>query len=420
MTGDGKRQEDYGIPDGIEPRSSPTSPGNSESCAALAVVCRAHKAFAPRIERARRVAAALSGLGWDCAFWPPVQAPTPAVSEKSRPVRRTLRKLSERFVLLDRFEPESLTWRSGFASSGPVAGYLLVPNFSPAITAARVLRAAGRPYVVDTGDPWGMDLPVGGRGIGPAARRSRAERDLFGGAAGVVLTTEQQAEEMTSRFPGKPVMVRPNGFQEVDTTPPVERGRRDPTVLRLAHFGRFDRSVRVDPVPFLEALAASGRWERIVMTQFGPDPNELPGSTGRVVIEAREALPWPEAVTEAGNHDAAIVIGNRPERWMQMPSKAIEYLGLPIPRIALCSGAGDSLYGCAARLPGYLVLTDGQPDVAERVIAHVDREWNSGDLEPPEEESWDRVAEEIAAFVDSCLLGAKAGSGPISAGEVVA
>lgn len=369
----------------------------------LAVVCRAHKAFAPRTERARRVAAALSTLGWDCTFWPRVQAPTPAVSEKPRPVRRTLRKIAERFVLIDRFEPESLAWRSGFERSGPAAGYLVVPDFSPAVTAARALRAAGRPYVVDTGDPWGMDMPLGGRGIGPAARRSRAERDLFGGAAGVVLTTKLQAEEMVSRFPGKPVMVRPNGFQEVDTAPPVEAGRKDPAVLRLAHFGRFDRSVRVDPLPFLEVLADSGRWDRVVMTQFGPDPKELPKSTGRVAIEARAALPWPEAVAEARSHDAAIVIGNRPERRMQMPSKVVEYLSLPIPRIALCSGTDDSLHECAGRLPGYLVLTEADREVAGKVASHLDRRWEPEELEPPEELSWGVVAGEVGAFVDSCL-----------------
>lgn len=378
----------------------PTEAGGQSK---LAVVCRAHKAFAPRTERAGRVAAALSDLGWDCTFWPPVQAPTPAVSEKSRPVRRSLRKLSERFVLLDRFEIEGLAWRSGFERSGPAAGYLVVPNFSPAVTASRVLRAVGRPYVVDTGDPWGMDMPLGGRGIGPAARRSRAERDLFGGAAGIVVTTDLQAEEMISRFPEKPVMVRPNGFQEVDTAPPIEAGRKDPAVLRLAHFGRFDRSVRVGPLPLLEALADSGRWDRVVMTQFGPDPKELPKSTGRVAIEARAALPWPEAVAEARSHDAAIVIGNRPERRMQMPSKVVEYLSLPIPRIALCSGTDDSLHECAGRLPGYLVLTEADRDVADKVASHLGRRWEPEELEPPEELSWGVVAGEVSAFVDSCL-----------------
>lgn len=376
----------------------------------LAVVARAHKSFSPRIERAVRVGDALSGLGWNCVTWPPVQGPSPNAPRKSRPVRRALRRFAERSILLDRFEPESLVWRARFEAAEFDAGYLVTPSFSPAVAAARILTRRGRPYVVDTGDPWVLEARLeGGRRVANR-RRNETERELLGGAAGIVVTTPAQASEIESRFPGIPVLVRPAGFQIVDRAEPPEQHGGDPEVLEIAHFGRFDMSVRVDPMPLLESLAGSGKWRRVAFTQFGPDPAELPEtSRTNLVIEAREAVSWPEAVGEARHLDAAIVIGNRPERWMQLPSKAIEYLGLPIPRIALCSGTGDSLFEYAGRLPGYLVLTVDDREAADRVHAHLERDWDLRDLEPPEEESWDRVAEEIAAFVDSCLLGARGG-----------
>jgi hypothetical protein len=369
----------------------------------LVVVSRAHRAFSPRTERAGRVCEELRGLGWDCVRWPQTQAPGPAVSAKGRPVRRRLRELAERHLLLDRFEPLGIAGQGALRRLRADAGYLVSPMISPSVIAAKVFRSRGVPYVLDTGDPWEIDPGAPTHGIGKVRVR-KSEEALFRAAAGIVVTTGAQATSIEARFPGIPLLIRPNGFQAVAMGSAAESGGRDPEVLRLVHFGRFDPGVRLGPLPFLEALADSGRWSRVVLTQFGPDRHQLP-EPGRpdVAVEARELVPWSEAVREAGRHDAALVIGNLPERKMQLPSKAIEYLGLPVPRIALCSGTDDALYRHAVDLPGYLVLTSTDGEAGPKVAAHLGRGWDPDQLRPPESESWDSVAPAIAVFVDSCL-----------------
>lgn len=392
--------------EGADSSSSSRADGGARADEArprLVIVGRVHRLISPRIQRLRRVAEPLERLGWECVRWPDEQAPSASEDVRSRPVRRTARKLAERTILLDRFEPASVRGRKRLRELRPDAGYLVGPPFSYAAAAARELRERGRPYVVDSGDPWALEGRLEGGGRLVNARREASEAQLLGGAAGVVLTTELQAAEVESKHPGIPILVRTGGYQEVGPMPAGRPIERDPRVLRLVHFGRFDSSVRVDPMPLLVDLAESGRWRKIVLTQFGPDVAQLPGS-GRsdVTIEARDALPWPEAVTEAANHDAAIVIGNLPERAMQMPSKVIEYLGLSVPRLALCSGPDDSLHRFAGRLPGYLVVDDGDRRI-DRVIAHLGRDWSPEELAPPPEYSWAVVAARIAEFVDACL-----------------
>jgi hypothetical protein len=104
----------------------------------------------------------------------------------------------------------------------------------------------------------------------------------------------------------------------------------------------------------------------------------------------------------AAELDIALVVGNKDAR--QLPSKAIEYLTLPVPRLALTGGlAADALAEYVDGKPGWLMLRVDDPDAATHIWEHVRQSWTAEELAPPVDESWACVAEELASFVLRCL-----------------
>ena len=84
--------------------------------------------------------------------------------------------------------------------------------------------------------------------------------------------------------------------------------------------------------------------------------------------------PWSEIVDIAERYDLALVVGN--QNPTQLPSKAVSYLQLPIPRLAVVRDcASDSLAAYVADKPGWLTLEAGARDIAARVHDHASRPW---------------------------------------------
>ena len=239
---------------------------------------------------------------------------------------------------------------------------------------------------------------------GLAFRRAlRAERQAWRHAAGAVLTTPAQARALAAHFPQLPILVRPNGTtleqKSVENLSSAQAG----DCLRLGHFGNFYRA-RLDIAPFLDSLALSGLWESVELHQYGQDwTNALAGvRVARVV--PHDPLPWPDVVARAPELDAALVVGNRDRK--QLPSKAVDYLTLPIPRIAVTRSDGDdALVEYVADKPGWLVLAPDIHDAPDRVRAHVSRLWSEQDLALPASEQWGVVAKDVADFARHRLLG---------------
>jgi hypothetical protein len=256
--------------------------------------------------------------------------------------------------------------------------------------------------VVDAGDPWCLTASdAGNRHLG-AVRSRRAERRLWAGAAGAVLTTDQQATTLARLFPGLPILVRPNGFWvEHDDWPTGASSVPATGHLDIAHFGMLS-SARLDVVPLLETLRDSGRWERITFSQYGDDfAGMLSHVPAGVMVEHHHPRPWPEIVALSGRHDVALVIGNRDPG--VMASKAVQYLTLPIPRMALTKGgADDALATYARRMPGWLVLAPDDSRAPELVARHLGRSWSAEELRPPTSEAWPVVAKSVADFVARC------------------
>jgi hypothetical protein len=339
-----------------------------------------------------------------------ISGPAPTAPEAGRsasaaiPLRRTLNFLHSS-LLLDKYE---LWSRRQFGSWRPAAdGALLIGfPFSPLIYAARRLAAAGIPYVVDIGDPWVLTI-AGGR---PATRNfgrlraRRAERRLWAGASGAVVTTEMQSSALREIFPDLETLVRPNGFSPADGLERWDAERPSLTArthLRLAHFGDLF-AARLDIGPFLRRLAGSRLWDEVEFHQYGQDWSGLLNAQSYVRVVFHPRRPWSEVVRVATQYDLALVVGNLDPT--TLPSKAISYLQLPIPRLAVVEDAdADALADYAGHKPGWLILRSDEADAAERVHQHVMHDWTVATLAPPETDSWSEVSDEITTFVARVL-----------------
>jgi hypothetical protein len=320
---------------------------------------------------------------------------------------RAVHEVASRWLI----DPQELWSWKVLGRRDPEADFALLIGFpfSPLVVAARALRRHGVPYVVDLSDPWAAtrspDNYASGDRASPTLRDRRdyaVERRLWSGASGGIVTTVAQARDLLRLEPTLDVLVRPNGYAEAGGVPAARRRDADDE-LRIGHFGNL-YAPRVDIEPFFRRLVASGLWRRIVVQQYGRDHDHKlrrlagPGPVP-VTVQLHDPVPWPEVVRlTAAELDIALVIGNKDAR--QLPSKAIEYLTLPVPRLALTGvTAGDALTDYTDGKPGWLALTVDDADAAMRIWEHVRRRWTSEELAPPEDESWEVVADQLAAFV---------------------
>ncbi len=356
----------------------------------LAIVAfAADQPLSPRGERARAVAAAGRRVAETRLIGPEGAA---AVRRRSR---RTCRVASP--WLLDAWEPEAV-WALRRLRARPDVGLLVGFPFSGVYWGSRWLARAGVPYVVDLGDPWRLTLPPGQRPPMGGLRAARCEAYVWRHASGAILTTRLQAEAVRRLFPHLPVAVRPNGYRSVSQTVPADPGR-DPTTLRLVHYGNL-YAPRLDIAPLLSGLAACGRWRSIVVTQQGEDwTGVLRRLPATVRVELRRPSSWDTVISTAAAHDVAIVLGNRNPA--QLPSKAVQYLSLPIPRLAIVGDhPDDALRAYVRDKPGWLTLgwDIAAPAAGAAVAAHLARGWGQDELAPPPGESWEAVAAEVVEF----------------------
>lgn len=374
----------------------------------LAVVSGyAHNTLTPRGQRTQW---AIRGLepNWDVELigLPAETFNSSGAPKQSRSRWRRMASDVVRSTMLDRWEPWSARRLAGWRPDVDAALLIAYP-WSPVAYAARRLRAAGIPYVVDTGDPWTLTSAVIDTKLLARSRTRRAERAIWSDASGAVVTTEQQRDVLEQMFPGLPVLVRPNGYDPVAAeAPPPVRPPAAPGRLRLAHYGMLS-ALRLDVSALLEALLRSGYWDSISFTQYGDDyAGMLSRVPAGVEVDRRSAQPWSEVLSAAGEFDLAVVVGN----WLtgQLPSKAIQYMTLPVPRLALTQREHDDALADYVRgRPGWLALAIDDPEAGRRVRDHLERRWSAADLAPPAEEAWPAVAERIAGFVTE-----RAGSPP--------
>lgn len=369
----------------------------------LAVVSlHAHRPLAPRGERTRRLVERLE-REWEVEL----VAPPPSLSTGgssggggSNPARRLAAAAVDR-LLLDKWEPWSAKrlWRWRPEAD---AALLIGHPVSPLVYAGRRLAAAGIPYVIDEGDPWVITNPAPYSWGLSRWRGARAERRLWAAAAGGVLTTPQQAGRLTDLFPELPTLVRPNGYDPPAAPLPEPPRREGAGELRIAHFGMISK-YRLDLRPLLRGLGGSGIWDRIVFAQFGDDfAAMLADPPAGVEVELHPSYPWEQVVQRAAECDLAMVLGNlNPD---QLPSKAVQYSTLPVPRLAVTEvSPDDALAAYVAEKPGWLAVAPDDPEAAAEIERHLARRWDEASLRPPASEAWPAVADAEAEFVARCV-----------------
>ncbi len=364
----------------------------------------AHDPFAPRGIRTRALVRELEReRSVELIAGPP--PPLPAADAGTPLLHRLTPVAARRWAgrlpdaaFVDRLEPWS---RARFRAWEPQAdGALLIGYpFSPLSYAAARLAARSIPFAVDVGDPWALTAAqpiVSGIGL---SRARRAERALWSRAAAAVVTTEVQRDRLQELFPALPLLVQPNGLDAVDVpASSAAPARRDDGRLALAHFGSV-YGARIDIRPFLARLGSSGAWREVDLALFGSGGWSRHGLPPNVRLRHETPLPWDEAVVRAREFDAALVIGNVDPA--QLPSKAVSYLTLPIPRIAVTlDRPRDATAEYARARPGWLVVSADATEAAEAVRRHVERRWSPEELAPPAGESWDVVAAHVVRFVD--------------------
>lgn len=401
-------RSEVGIPQTARLSKSPTRPGGRSRPRLVVVSYLANSPFSPRGIRTQALLNALR-RDWSVEIVAGPEEMRHSQSEEIVPssMRKSLNYVHSS-IMLDKFEVWS---RRRFHAWRPNAvGALLIGfPFSPLVYAARRLQAEGMPYVVDIGDPWVLTI-AGGR---PATRnfgrmRARsAERRLWSRAAGAVVTTESQASALRRFFPQLQVLVRPNGFAPEDAARTAahepDRSSASNTRLRLVHFGDiFAARLRIES--FLSSLALSGRWDEIEFHQYGRDWTGVLKVQTDVQAVFHDRRPWSEIIELAEQYDLAVVVGNLDPT--TLPSKAISYLQLPIPRLAVVQDdRNDALADYVSGKPGWMVLRAEGSDAPEAIARHTSRNWTSAELAPPATEAWDNVSREVSQFVLGALRG---------------
>jgi hypothetical protein len=235
--------------------------------------------------------------------------------------------------------------------------------------------------------------------VGRFRGRARRETFLWENAAAGVVTTATQASRLRSLFPDL-TAVSPERLRGGGDGVGGRGIRRAPgDVLRLVQFGSV-YEVRL-PWPLVSRLRqAAGCKTLLSPTSVHARPELLRHGSGVLNRTIRGLAARPRI---AQDFDAALVIGNQDPG--QLPSKAVQYLTLPIPRIALTSGPGSDLAAFAAERSGFIAVDIASAKNIALALAHLRRAWSS-ELTPPPGDSWDAVAREIAEFaIDAWAAG---------------
>ena len=171
-----------------------------------------------------------------------------------------------------------------------------------------------------------------------SSRRQRECRaKTMGGSRGRSIDYRTAGRGARSLYPDLPIMVRPNGYLPVESSAtPGNARRRKARGLAARPLRNASRAPTSASSGRLSAWPIPGYGSRVEFIQFGADwSGVLATLPDNVAVEYRTQEPWSRIVQTAGEFDAAVVVGfNRRNRW-RLPSKSIQYLTLPIPRLAI-------------------------------------------------------------------------------------
>lgn len=255
-----------------------------------------------------------------------------------------------------------------FARWKPDVMVASVPPHSGLLLARRIHRRHGIPWVADLRDLWTGHPYYDGRGV-VRLLDGAAERLALGTAAGLVTVTEGWRSELARQWPGKPVRLVRNGYEEADDTagPPVDA--EGP--LRIVYSGVLYGSRR-DPRPLFAAVRKLGLGPDDVAIRFyGSEPDLVRAHMAEYglsepVVEVLPPVKRAELLPIQRAADVLLLLRwNDPRENAVLAGKLFEYIGCrrPILSVGLTTGeAADIL-----RDGGLGVVAD-DPDV---IAAHL-------------------------------------------------
>ena len=231
--------------------------------------------------------------------------------------------------------------------------YSTSPHATAHLIAARLARAASKPWVADFRDPWIEEPPEPGAPNGPLFRSINRwlERHVVMNSDAIVTSTTHLRDSIRQRYGSDIPQVKTrailNGFDEADFANFGPSGSPRGARLRIVHIGSINAEFR-DPSPLFEAIARMVREGRLATSEcdiafIGGGPYSETGEVrARVDAAGLSAsvsflprIPYQQALREASAADLLLLLQASDDTVGLVPAKLYEYLRAGKPTLAL-------------------------------------------------------------------------------------
>jgi glycosyltransferase involved in cell wall biosynthesis len=283
-----------------------------------------------------------------------------------------------------------------------------------------VARRSGLPWIAEFRDPmWQGDYP-------PDPRVNQAWRDLerqvFGAASAVVVTTPGAVHEYEARFPAFPrerLRLVENGYDEETFTragapAPGERpsGWAGGGPVTLLHSGIVYRSER-DPSRLFAAIAALKARGAVsaddlhVLLRASGHEGEYRADLDRLgigdIVQLEPAISYLDALQEMLSVDALLIL-QAANCNAQVPAKLYEYLRAERPILALTDPEGDTARTLEGAAAGMIARLDSQEEIEAALLVFLDQvrrgRWRRAGAEAVRRYSRELQTGEVARLLD--------------------
>jgi len=256
--------------------------------------------------------------------------------------------------------------------------YSSAPPFALHLSARRLHRRSGIPWVAEFRDPWTHPATSRPAALHPLTRGVDRwlERRVLRDADAIVMATEAAKDHVARQLPperGNRLLVALNGIPEWEAPPPVPPGRHP---FRLVHTGSL--YMGRDPSDFLAALAAyvrrSGATPSDLAVELIGDARHYQGTPVAATVERlglngfvriEDWLPHAEVRARLFQADALLLLAQHQP--LQVPNKLYEYLALRRPILAFVDQEGESAR-LLRQFPQSRLCYGPDPEQAARVL----------------------------------------------------
>jgi len=265
------------------------------------------------------------------------------------------------------------------------------PPHSSLRAAHRLSRESGVPWIAELRDPWAND-PYNPPPLWRQWLDLLLERATLRSAAALVTVSPLVAQDLQTRYPGKPVITVFNGYTPEDT--PAIPPQRPLDRLTIVYTGTIYVGQR-DPSPLFAAIAQLGeRRHRLEVRFHGPSEAEILPLAEKFGVQDQvfvgTSLPYRDSLAAQANAGALLLLQrNHPTDAGNIPAKLFEYLAARRPILLLGYEHGfvagmirDRQAGCVGNAPEVIArqlsqwidqLAAGIPPLPPEACASLDR-----------------------------------------------